>query len=345
MSLDTFSRRLRDQFDGFDIPRTVGLAAITDFMRVLHEAFVKSGRSHAALFAQVDSTLGDSATQDLMSLIDVRVGARRSTADSNLALSPRTLSEICSARWVDEDEGQALFQEFLSAFNGERYKDDGSEVSKTWLLYFGVGDEAAYHFGGLFTGDDGGLVGVELEYLDWRLKRFGFLVQMWELEKTWDDEEAAQDAEYQASAEEPEQDPPASLATKDEVASRNSGGRDIEAQILDATVKALIEMPYDDRLSGEDSELETVWEEICAQVQGEYSFYWDAYVETMRAYLAGFLDELSAAEKEEVMSESSDEEIVEALMSGLLARAADYESDNVSRANCWRSEDENWRDA
>lgn len=104
-------------------------------------------------------------------------------------------------------------------------------------------------------------------------------------------------------------------------------------------------MPYEDRLSGEDSELETVWEEICAQVQGEYSFYWDAYIETMGAYLAGYLDKRSAAEKDELMPDSTDEDIIEVLMSGLLARAADYESDNVSRANCWRSEDENWRDA
>lgn len=35
-------------------------------------------------------------------------------------------------------------------------------------------------------------------------------------------------------------------------------------------------------LSGDDSELETTWDEICAQVQFEQSVYWDVYDETVR---------------------------------------------------------------
>lgn len=32
--------------------------------------------------------------------------------------------------------------------------------------------------------------------------------------------------------------------------------------------------------SGEDSGLENTWDEICVQLQGEYSFHWDVYEET-----------------------------------------------------------------
>ena len=32
-------------------------------------------------------------------------------------------------------------------------------------------------------------------------------------------------------------------------------------------------------LSGDDSGLKTIWQEYCAQVQGEQSYFWDTYVE------------------------------------------------------------------
>lgn len=34
-------------------------------------------------------------------------------------------------------------------------------------------------------------------------------------------------------------------------------------------------------LSGEDSGLKNVWEEVCAQVQGEKSYFWESYEETI----------------------------------------------------------------
>jgi len=45
-------------------------------------------------------------------------------------------------------------------------------------------------------------------------------------------------------------------------------------------------------LSGDDSPLENPWEEICVQVQGEESFFWDAYLDTMRDFILGILIEL-----------------------------------------------------
>lgn len=43
-------------------------------------------------------------------------------------------------------------------------------------------------------------------------------------------------------------------------------------------------------LSGDDSGLKNVWEEICVQVQDEQSVFWEAYVETMESLLAGYVE-------------------------------------------------------
>lgn len=45
-------------------------------------------------------------------------------------------------------------------------------------------------------------------------------------------------------------------------------------------------------LSGDDSELKNVWEEICVQVQHEHSLYWDAYDETVRSFVRGHINDL-----------------------------------------------------
>lgn len=49
---------------------------------------------------------------------------------------------------------------------------------------------------------------------------------------------------------------------------------------------------YTATLSGDDSGLKTVWEEICVQVQGEESFYWEAYQETICTSVLGRLETL-----------------------------------------------------
>ena len=42
-------------------------------------------------------------------------------------------------------------------------------------------------------------------------------------------------------------------------------------------------------LSGDDSGLNTAWEEFCVQVQGEESFCWDEYVDTAKQCIEGAL--------------------------------------------------------
>jgi hypothetical protein len=49
---------------------------------------------------------------------------------------------------------------------------------------------------------------------------------------------------------------------------------------------------YTATLSGDHSGLETVWEEICVQVQVEESFYWEAYQETIYASVIGLVEAL-----------------------------------------------------
>lgn len=45
-------------------------------------------------------------------------------------------------------------------------------------------------------------------------------------------------------------------------------------------------------LSGDGSGLENVWEEICVQVQGEESIFWDAYTEVMNGAVLGAIQKL-----------------------------------------------------
>lgn len=53
-------------------------------------------------------------------------------------------------------------------------------------------------------------------------------------------------------------------------------------------------------LSGDDSELKTTWDEICAQIQCEQSFVWDAYDETVKATVGGYVCDLPLHELEAI---------------------------------------------
>jgi len=55
-----------------------------------------------------------------------------------------------------------------------------------------------------------------------------------------------------------------------------------------------------DRLSGDDSELRNVWDEICAQVQHQDSLYRDAYDEMVSGIVRAQLAHLSKDEKEAI---------------------------------------------
>lgn len=98
-----------------------------------------------------------------------------------------------------------------------------------------------------------------------------------------------------------------------------------------------------DLLSGDDTGLRNTWDEICVQVQGEYSYSWDAYEETVRSLVETRVEELSDFEREAIWLQTPDgqdwdfdaeepdsnpvvtEDIVEYLMSQyIFAKAADW---------------------
>ena len=128
-------------------------------------------------------------------------------------------------------------------------------------------------------------------------------------------------------------------------------------QLIDKLIKesiaALEQMDANEMLSGDDSGLKNVWEEICVQVQGEESVFWDAYVETIESLLSGSVELLDRDEClalwantdegwEYVFDHHADEdgvadvpvsgdEIVNKLKDELLSAAANYSNSRISK--------------
>jgi hypothetical protein len=61
-------------------------------------------------------------------------------------------------------------------------------------------------------------------------------------------------------------------------------------------------------LSGDDSELKTTWDEICAQVQGDESQLWDAYESAMTDALVWDVLQLPIYEKQAIWLQSPEGE-------------------------------------
>ena len=55
-----------------------------------------------------------------------------------------------------------------------------------------------------------------------------------------------------------------------------------------------------ERLSGDDFELKTTWDEICVQIQDQESVVWDAYDEIVRGMVGVFVAELPRHEQEAI---------------------------------------------
>lgn len=53
-------------------------------------------------------------------------------------------------------------------------------------------------------------------------------------------------------------------------------------------------------LSGDDSDLQNIWDEICVQQQIEESIYWNAYLETIDCIIESRLDDLKPYELDAV---------------------------------------------
>jgi hypothetical protein len=55
-----------------------------------------------------------------------------------------------------------------------------------------------------------------------------------------------------------------------------------------------------DKLSGDDTELKTIWDEICVQVQDQKSIFWEVYGEIVRGMVRGHVAELAKYEREAI---------------------------------------------
>ena len=69
-------------------------------------------------------------------------------------------------------------------------------------------------------------------------------------------------------------------------------------QSMAEQVRADLEEMDETLLSGADSRLISLWQEICVQVQGEESFVWDTYLELVTGMISVRVADLSKAEQE-----------------------------------------------
>lgn len=170
----------------------VGAATITDLLRILHELMTKSVHDQADLASQVQTVFGSTAMHHLASVIgaETRGLARHHLADDCALYASVVL--ICKQRGFSLEDGRHFMAHFLKALDEERTDADGNIQSAAVLTYWAVGQEAAYHLGGLYVGDLRDVVSTELcGYLDTRLRRFHKIVEIWEMEMAWDKEDAA----------------------------------------------------------------------------------------------------------------------------------------------------------
>lgn len=71
-------------------------------------------------------------------------------------------------------------------------------------------------------------------------------------------------------------------------------------RICRATIRYLNKLDSKALLSGEDSGLKNVWDEICVQSQGQESFFWQAYLDTITPYISYAVEHLRRPEQEAI---------------------------------------------
>jgi hypothetical protein len=67
-----------------------------------------------------------------------------------------------------------------------------------------------------------------------------------------------------------------------------------QAEIVSDSVISTLQGMSDGLLSGDDSGLESTWDEICVQVQGEPSIHWSTYEEVIESLIEKEIENLSA---------------------------------------------------
>jgi len=120
--------------------------------------------------------------------------------------------------------------------------------------------------------------------------------------------------------------------------------------VVDRTVAALVASLDDmhDCLSGDDSGLESVWEEVCVQIQHEESVHWATYEEMVRGLIDAEVPKLQDYEKAAIWFQTDagldwacsepeerdsdpyvDDDVAEYIVKALYSFASDFERDNI----------------
>jgi hypothetical protein len=189
MSIESLCSEIDLSLAGINVDRSVGYAALNDFVRVLHEVFTKSGRDQLDLLSQVQTTLGSAPSHHLARVINAdHFLPLRSYPENKCCPLLDQVIKICNERGMDLNDGRSLFSHLLKVFDEERF-EEGKCSSILLMAYYSVGSEAAYHIGGLYAGDDAQMISDEIEYLDRRLKRFRTYIDRWDMELAWDRED------------------------------------------------------------------------------------------------------------------------------------------------------------
>lgn len=164
-----------------------GRALITDVFRFLHEVMYKAARDQAEMLTVVEVLFGSVTMQRIAKTIGALPLIPRDRSIGHAAHLQDRVDCICRERGFEPERGRHFFSQVVKALDEDREDEHGNLEAPTILLYWGVSREAAYHFGGLYVGDDLDVVQTQLlGYLDPTLRRFYKLVEMWEMERNWD---------------------------------------------------------------------------------------------------------------------------------------------------------------
>ena len=129
--------------------------------------------------------------------------------------------------------------------------------------------------------------------------------------------------------------------------------KQLSDKLLEKSISCLEQMNYSGMLSGDDSGLNNVWEEICVQIQTELSFFWGSYVEMMESLLSCYVEQLDRDARLALWAVTDEgwdyiydhhaedarvedvpvfvDEIVAKLMEELLSVAASYSNQRITR--------------
>ncbi len=99
-----------------------------------------------------------------------------------------------------------------------------------------------------------------------------------------------------------------------------------------------------DSLSGNDTDLRTVWDHVCVQMQGQHSIFWDAYENVLRQLIEAQLYKLSenlrkliwfesnAGTSREDDAEYNEQDVIDHILDRyVLSKAVDYTNHRIER--------------